>query len=122
TWSPPTPTGSRYAGEVSYHLYDGVRGDQVACAPEPGSTLYEPARLGYMVTALSYTLFDTLGRGAVCGRCARVSANGRAVTVKIIDRMTHPTRLLDLSEQAFAELAPTEQGVVQVQFDIVDCP
>jgi len=42
-------------------------------------------------------------------------ANGRTVTVTINDRGPFGGRIIDLSEQAFARIAPLSAGVCQVR-------
>ncbi|XXT14529.1 RlpA-like double-psi beta-barrel domain-containing protein [Sorangium sp. So ce429] len=131
-----------YSGTASYHAeYETiVRGYHVACAPNAHSvpdwaTRFDPKRLSYQVAALQATVYDRLGKGFVCARCARVTrvlpgGGRRSATVRIIDRMTYSgtdhggkTRYLDLSPSVFRSLGGTAaDGIIDVDIELVSCP
>ncbi|EAA30355.1 hypothetical protein GE21DRAFT_10526 [Neurospora crassa] len=81
---------------------------------------------GQLVVALNHDQFDPStpngnpNRNSLCGRRIRVNANGRSVTVTLVDRCTQcPYGGLDLSPAAFSVLASTSVGVVQGSWDWV---
>jgi expansin (peptidoglycan-binding protein) len=124
--------GQTYEGFASYHPYDDVLGIHVACSPA-ASTEFDPKNFGFLVTALQDRLFDQMGKGEVCHKCAVVTSlaqaggNGRSVTVRIIDRTQDHTsnggrRFLDLAPQAFGMIGDIAAGFIPVRFEIADCP
>jgi len=58
----------------------------------------------------SYRWGDPTYPAVVC----RADDATRCVTVTVRDHMAHPTRAIDLSPEAFEQLAPLSDGVVQV--------
>ncbi|CCC09605.1 hypothetical protein SMACR_03636 [Sordaria macrospora] len=79
---------------------------------------------GQLVVALNAPQFDPSmpnrnpNRNSLCGRNIRVNANGRSVTVKLVDRCAGcPYGGLDLSPAAFGALASTSVGVLQGSWD-----
>ncbi|KAK3486705.1 RlpA-like double-psi beta-barrel-protein domain-containing protein-containing protein [Neurospora hispaniola] len=79
---------------------------------------------GQLVVALNHDQFDPStpngnpNRNSLCGRRIRVNANGRSVTVTLVDRCAGcPYGGLDLSPAAFSVLASTSVGVVQGSWD-----
>jgi len=93
---PPTPMRATWYGE------------RYAGRPTASGILYDPDA---MVAA-----HRSLPLGAVLA----VTANGRSVRVRIIDRSHQPEHLLDLSRAAFAALAPLERGVVAVRVRVLE--
>jgi rare lipoprotein A len=45
--------------------------------------------------------------------------NGKSVVVRVNDRYMGGKRVIDLSEAAFAQLAPTARGVIPVQVEVI---
>lgn len=134
--NPPPATGERVhlsgRGIAKYHLYTGLG----KCFTALG---LDPAAFGMMVTAGSTQIYNRfpgmlkVGRRGgpydPTARCVKATAaGGRSVTVRIIDKccgapLTDPaSHQLDLSEQAFAKLAPLGQGNVAVDWQLIDCP
>ncbi|EGO55772.1 hypothetical protein NEUTE1DRAFT_47965, partial [Neurospora tetrasperma FGSC 2508] len=81
---------------------------------------------GQLVVALNHDQFDPStpngnpNRNSLCGRRIKVNANGRSVTVTLVDRCAGcPYGGLDLSPAAFSVLASTSVGVVQGSWDWV---
>lgn len=79
---------------------------------------------GELVVALNREQFDPStpngnpNRNPLCGRNIRVNANGRSVTVRLVDRCAGcPYGGLDLSPAAFGVLASTSVGVLQGSWD-----
>ena len=59
----------------------------------------------------------------VCGQCAEVSGPKGTVTVLINDRCAGcKGASMDLSTQAFTQIASKSQGRVQITWHYVDCP
>jgi hypothetical protein len=75
----------------------------------PGTASWYPAR-GYVAAA-----GPALRTGDWRGRLVVVSANGRSVPVTLSDWCACPRRLIDLSDDAFARLAPLSRGLVLVR-------
>lgn len=63
------------------------------------------------------------GEKGVCFECAKISANGRSVIVRIIDDCAgcKPNQI-DLTASAFKVLAPLSQGVVKTTYQFIRCP
>ncbi|KAK3949153.1 RlpA-like double-psi beta-barrel-protein domain-containing protein-containing protein [Pseudoneurospora amorphoporcata] len=79
---------------------------------------------GQLVVALNHDQFDPStpngnpNLNSLCGRNIRVNANGRSVTVKLVDRCAGcPYGGLDLSPAAFSALASLSVGVLQGTWD-----
>ncbi|KAJ8750737.1 hypothetical protein K2173_015918 [Erythroxylum novogranatense] len=83
---------------------------------------------GVMIAAASDALWNN---GAACGKMYRVSCTGPtnqgvprpckggSVTVKIVDRCPSPgcQATLDLSQQAFSQIADTNAGKIQIDYN-----
>ncbi|GAB7365038.1 hypothetical protein MBLNU230_g5819t1 [Neophaeotheca triangularis] len=76
---------------------------------------------GLYGTALSDSNWDN---SANCGGCVRVSGpNGNAITAMIVDQCPGcGTNHLDLFQDAFEELAPAQEGIIDISWDYVECP
>jgi len=77
-----------------------------------------------MITALSS---DYWNGAANCGRCVKVTNtdNQKTIVVKIIDKCpTCPGQgiHLDLSRDAFGQLAEHSKGIIPISYDYVPCP
>lgn len=94
-------------GEMTY--YDPATGNQVACGG-----YYTP---NDRIAALGAGSFD--GRG-VCGKTAKVTYNGKTVTVQIVDRCEAcKDGDIDVTPVVFQELAPISAGrVAGVTWDL----
>jgi hypothetical protein len=134
---PPAPTGGTTylsgRGIAKYHIYEGVNKCSTAFGLNPPS-------FGMMVTAASTQIYDRFPAMLKVGRrngpydpkarCVRVNPVGQSKTimVRIIDKccggsLADPnSHQLDLSQQAFQQLAPLGQGNVAIQWQLVDCP
>ena len=60
---------------------------------------------------------------ASCGSCARIEGPDGTVDVRIVDQCPEcPEGDIDLSPEAFALIAPLEQGRVPIEWQYVSCP
>lgn len=95
-----------------------------AGGPPRGTASWYPA--AGRIAAAGPELRRVLGRGWR-GSLVEVSAGGRSVVVRISDfcgcyRGEDRERLIDLSDDAFAELAPLAAGLIRVSVQSVDNP
>jgi expansin len=107
----PIPCGStpeEHTGEATYYAADGS--GNCSFPASPGDLL---------VAALNTADYD----GAeACGACAEVDGPDGSVVVRIVDRCPGcETGHIDLSEQAFAQIAPVKAGRVDVTWRFVPC-
>lgn len=82
-----------------------------------GACLFDPSPDDLMVAAMNAEEFDT---AAVCGAYVRVTGPRGVVTVRIVDlcpecRAGH----LDLSQEAFAQIAEPIEGRVPIQWQLI---
>ncbi len=135
SWTDGIEAPSRLEGQgiAKYHEYSGVDKCKTAFG-------LDPRAFEMRVTAASARIVERLPgihKAGVRGgpydgraRCIRVEhANGqKTVVVRAIDiccggDLSSPkTHQLDLSRQAFEQLAPTELGRIPVKWAIIDCP
>lgn len=82
-----------------------------ACSFDPGADLH--------VVALGNPLYDT---AAMCGACLEVTGPKGSTKVRVVDRCPEcPAEHLDLSREAFGEIAEMKDGRVDVTFKFVEC-
>jgi expansin len=101
------PTGPLFSGKATYYTLNG----QFSCGSiRPGETLI--AALNGVQYARSW-----------CGKCARVQGPNGQVTVRIMDLCPGcGDGDLDLSEEAFAQIADLSAGRVSIKWQTVPCP
>lgn len=108
-------------------------GPRVACGEEPTrrgeATFYDfadgsgacgfPATNDLMVGAMNAPDF---AGSAPCGACAQVVGPAGEVTIRVVDLCPEcPRGNIDLSPEAFALIAPLEQGRVPISWRYVSC-
>ena len=95
-----------YRGVATF--YDVGNGDG-ACTFGPAENL--------MIAAMNTVDYQT---ARACGAYVRVRANGRAVSVKVVDECPTCGRgQLDLSERAFAKLADPDKGSIPITWRLL---
>lgn len=114
---PPSlePVVARCSGEPISAIGDATYYD----ATDPGSCSFEPAA-DHLVAALNGPDY---ARAAWCGACLAVAGPLGAVVVRVVDscpRCKHGD--LDLSREAFAQIAPLSAGRTRVTWHEVECP
>jgi expansin (peptidoglycan-binding protein) len=98
-------TGS---GEATYYAADGS-----------GNCSFDPSPGDLRVAALNT---EDYAGSAMCGACVRVSGPDGEITVRIVDRCPGCQKGdVDLSESAFAAIAPLAAGRVPIQWTLVPC-
>lgn len=114
-WSvSPTPTttitlGELRSGEATY--YDFANGD--------GACMFGPSPEDLNVAALNSPDY---ANAAWCGACADVTGPSGKVRVRIVDRCPEcPSGNLDLSPQAFSQIAALNLGRVPITWAFVAC-
>lgn len=115
TWnvSPTTKTniqlGEPRSGQATY--YDSANGD--------GACSFGPSPEAMNVAALNAPDY---ANAAWCGACADVTGPSGSVRVRIVDKCPEcPSGNLDLSPQAFAQIAAMELGRVAINWEFVAC-
>lgn len=97
-----------HTGEGTFYDADGT-----------GNCGFDPSPEDLRVAAINNK--DYAG-SAACGACARVSGPLGEITVRIVDRCPEcPEGDLDLSREAFAEIANPEDGRVPITWRFVPC-
>ena len=82
-----------------------------------GACMFGPSPSDLMVAAMNADEFDT---AAVCGEYVRVTGPKGTITVRIVDLCPEcTTGHLDLSQQAFAQIADLPLGVVPISWQVV---
>jgi expansin (peptidoglycan-binding protein) len=105
---PPVALGERSEGEGTYYDANGS-----------GACSFDTVSGPLFVAALNAP--DWAG-SALCGACAQVEGPNGSVTVRIVDQCPEcRSGDLDLSPQAFAELAPLEQGRIPIEWTLASC-
>ncbi len=98
-----------HAGEGTYYDADGS-----------GNCSYPASPDDLMVAAMNET--DYAG-SAACGRCAHVEGPDGSVEVRIVDRCPEcAPGDIDLSPQAFEQIAPLSAGRVDIGWSYIPCP
>jgi expansin (peptidoglycan-binding protein) len=97
-----------YEGEGTYYAADGS-----------GNCSFPPSPGDLRVAAMNQT--DYAGSNA-CGACAAIDGPDGTVTVRIVDRCPEcAPGDIDLSPEAFAEIAPLSAGRVPITWRYVPC-
>jgi expansin (peptidoglycan-binding protein) len=108
----PTTTvelGQQRTGEATY--YDFANGD--------GACMFGPSPNDMNVAALNAPDYSS---AAWCGACADVTGPNGSVRVRIVDECPEcPSGNLDLSPQAFQQIAELAQGRVSITWSFVAC-
>jgi len=100
--------GEQRSGDATYYAATGA-----------GACLFDASPDDLMVAAINAP--DWSG-SAWCGACARVDGPMGTVTVRIVDLCPEcQSGDLDLSPEAFEQIAPLEQGRVGVDWTFVSC-
>jgi expansin (peptidoglycan-binding protein) len=100
--------GDPRSGEATYYAADGS-----------GACMFDPSPEDLMVAAINAP--DWSG-SSWCGACARVEGPMGTVTVRIVDLCPEcQSGDLDLSPDAFEQIAPLEQGRVGIDWTFVSC-
>lgn len=100
----PVPT---FSGEATYYAADGTG----ACGFAATTNL--------MVAAMNKAQYQK----SVCGKCVRVKGPKGEVTVRIVDLCPGCKQGdLDLSEEAFTQVAALSAGRVKISWSFVTCP
>jgi expansin (peptidoglycan-binding protein) len=109
-WLPVVMNGSRqnpiHRGIATYYTATG-----------DGACMFGPSPNDLMVAAMNAVEFNT---AAVCGEYVRVTGPKGTITVRIVDLCPEcQAGHLDLSQQAFAQIADLPQGVVPITWQVV---
>lgn len=100
--------GEQRSGEATYYAATGA-----------GACMFDASPDDLMVAALNAP--DWSG-SAWCGACARVNGPMGTITVRIVDLCPEcQSGDLDLSPEAFEQIAPIEQGRVGIDWTFVSC-
>ncbi|GGN07882.1 hypothetical protein GCM10011609_54340 [Lentzea pudingi] len=102
----PKPAAARRTGVATFYDSDGGG----ACSYDPG-----PDPLTAAMNEADY------GNSAACGAFVLVEAGGKSLTVRITNLCPAPCRpgQLDLSAEAFAQLAPPVKGEIPITWTII---
>lgn len=104
----PQPFGEEEAGEATFY---NATGD--------GNCSFGPSPNDLMVAAMNNPQWDN---SAVCGSCADIVGPNGSVRIRIVDRCPEcPSGNLDLSREAFREIAEEAQGRVPITWTRVRC-
>lgn len=102
------PLGSAQDGVATFYAATGA-----------GNCSFDPSPADLRVAAMNDPQWDN---SAVCGLCVRVEGPRGVVTVRIVDRCPEcAAGALDLSREAFAEIADLAAGRVDVRWQPVTC-
>lgn len=105
---PTVPLGTDQTGEATYYDADGS-----------GNCSFDKSPQDLMVAALNTT--DYAG-SAACGACLEVDGPNGKVVVRVVDRCPGCAKGdVDLSQSAFAKVAPLSRGRVPITWRIVRC-
>jgi expansin (peptidoglycan-binding protein) len=105
----PIPFGPTHSGEGTYYDADGTGNCGFPASPE-----------NLMVAAMNHTDYNN---AALCGAYVQVMGPQGSVIVRIVDRCPNcPQGDVDLSPQAFAQIAALAQGRVPVTWQLVSYP
>jgi len=104
----PACEGEAHSGEATYYAADGTGNCSFPASPDD-----------LMVAAMNTADYDT---AAACGSCIRVVGPSGEVTVRIVDRCPGcAVGDVDLSPQAFDEIAARALGRVEISWTAVPC-
>ncbi len=98
-----------HTGEGTYYDADGSGNCSFPATPDD-----------LMVGAMNHTDY---GGSAACGRCVHVDGPEGSVEVRIVDRCPEcAPGDIDLSPQAFEQIAPLSAGRVDISWSYIPCP
>lgn len=107
--SDPVPFGPVHAGEGTYYFATGA-----------GNCSFDPSPENLMVAALNHVDYAD---SALCGAFIQVEGPQGSVMVRIVDQCPEcPEGDVDLSQEAFAEIAPLSAGRVDITWQLVSPP
>jgi rare lipoprotein A len=115
----------RTSGAQSRTGASADRDDATAEGASTGKACFFSSRPGHGVTAsgVEANADDLVAAHATYALGSRIKvtnlANGKAVEVKIIDRLTDPRRIVSVSEAAARELGFVEAGLANVKVEVV---
>jgi hypothetical protein len=108
-------TGAQAAGQTS-----GEATHYELAADGMGNCSYPSPPAGQLYVALSPSEY---GAAAACGSYLQVTGPGGSVTVEVVDQCPEcQAGHIDLSEQAFARIAPLSAGLVPVSYHTIADP
>jgi expansin (peptidoglycan-binding protein) len=103
-----TPLGQSEQGVATYYAATG-----------DGACMFGPSPTDLNVAAMDQPEWNGSG---VCGECVAVTGPKGSVTVRIVDLCPEcETGHLDLSQQAFAQIADVSAGKVPITWQVVAC-
>ena len=106
----PCEGADTHSGEATY--YDFADGSGNCGFPATPNDL--------MVAAMNHTDYAD---SAACGACVRIEGPNGSVDVRIVDRCPEcPAGDIDLSPEAFAEIADISAGRVAISWQYIACP
>jgi expansin (peptidoglycan-binding protein) len=104
----PISLGQPEQGVATYYAADGS-----------GNCSFDPSPNDLNVAAMDAAEYDG---SAVCGECVSVTGPKGQVTVRIVDQCPGCEKgHLDLSQQAFAQIADVSAGRVPITWEVVAC-
>ena len=107
----PIPCGTapeEHTGEATYYAADGS-----------GNCSFDPSPDDLLVAAMNAADYDG---SAACGACVAVEGPAGTIVVRIVDQCPGcDPGDVDLSEQAFAAIAPLAKGRVPITWHYVPC-
>lgn len=105
----PIPFGPTHSGEGTYYNADGS-----------GNCLFPASPENLMVAAMNHTDY---ANAALCGAYVQINGPRGTVIVRIVDRCPEcPAGDVDMSPQAFAQIADLPQGRVPITWQLVSYP
>ena len=105
----PVPFGPVHSGEGTYYFATGA-----------GNCSFDPSPQNLMVAALNNVDYAS---SALCGAFIQVDGPQGSVMVRIVDQCPEcPEGDVDLSQEAFAEIAPLSAGRVDITWQLVSPP
>ncbi len=105
----PIPFGPVYSGNATWYYATGAGNCSFPESPE-----------NMMVAAMNHTQYAD---SALCGAYAQVTGPDGTVIVRIVDRCPEcPINHIDLSREAFAQIANLSDGLVPISWQLVSYP
>lgn len=105
----PIPFGPSHSGEGTYYNADGTGNCGFPATPDD-----------LMVAAMNHTDYNN---AALCGAYVQVTGPQGSVIVRIVDRCPEcPQGDVDMSPQAFAQIAALHQGRVPITWQLLSYP
>jgi expansin (peptidoglycan-binding protein) len=105
----PIPFGDLHSGEGTYYHATGA-----------GNCTFPASPQDLMVAAMNHTDY---ANAALCGAFVQVHGPNGSVIVRIVDRCPHcPVGDVDLSQQAFAQIADLSAGRVPITWQLISPP